>query len=177
MKKMRNRAVSGTGCGLHPVKWFCVCFNNSSTFPVLKKHKAQANGRKAKSSKSETNFHPEHHQNFSNKVVTDKDIVLSRETHGVNKPPLKMSIKRDVDRPFQSGVANYQAVHPTNMTDMAFKVMFLDMAVVCTFVVRCIRTKWTLVAHVLKILTFNNYILIIVRRYQLQNCPMKYKTK
>jgi hypothetical protein len=24
--------------------------------------------------------HPEHHQNFSNKVVTDKDIVLSRET-------------------------------------------------------------------------------------------------
>lgn len=54
--------------------------------------------------------HPEHHQNFSNKVVTDKDIVLSRETHGVNKPPLKMSIKRDVDRPFQSGVANYQAV-------------------------------------------------------------------
>jgi hypothetical protein len=30
--------------------------------------------------------HPEHHQNFSNKVVTDKDIVLSRETHSQIRP-------------------------------------------------------------------------------------------
>lgn len=70
--------------------------------------------------------HPEHHQNFSNKTAIDKDILPTKGNQvntTVSKPPLKMSIKRDLERPFHTGVATYQAVtmngHQTVHADLS----------------------------------------------------------
>lgn len=55
--------------------------------------------------------HPEYHLSMINQSNSEKVMSPGKdEMNGNGKPPLKMAFKRDNDRPFQSGVANYQAV-------------------------------------------------------------------